>query len=120
MEKSRAFFPCALDRCKSSAACAGYLKGDIFHGKVRGKYPPVGLGKELTLSRTSPGCSVEYKTSCPYRKSKTDSSVILAIPTDELFKGHTVVVINPNLLNNSLLTYALLLHVESSFATSRY
>ena len=65
MDKCHAFFPCALGRCKPSAACPGYLKVDIFHGKISEKYPQVGLDKEMTLSRVRPGSSVGYKTSCP-------------------------------------------------------
>jgi hypothetical protein len=118
MEKSHTFFPNALGRCNPSAACPGYLTRHIFQGKVRGKYTPVDLDKELALSQTRPGCSVDYKTSCPYRKSNTDSSVILAIPTDEQFMGYTVVVITLNFLNSSLLTCALLVYLECNFATS--
>jgi len=119
-EKSHAWFPCALGRCKLSAACPDHLTVDIFHGKFRGKYPTVDLDKELALLRTRPVCSVEYKTSCPYRKSKTNSSVILVIPTEEQFKGFTVVVITMKFLNNTVLTCALLVHLECNFATSRY
>ena len=120
MVKFHAFFPSALGRCKPSDSCSGHLTGDISHGKVRGKYTPVDLDKELALSRTRPGCSVEYETSCPYRKSKTDSSVILAVQTEEQFKGFTVVVITLNFLNNSLLTCALLFRLYCNFAASRY